>query len=215
MAEDKKSGDFNYKINDLKGDLKNIVKNGWEVSLHGGEETYVSLKQILEKKKNIEKLIGKKITGYRSHRLAFKTPKTWEVLSQADFKYDSTFGYADMVGFRNGMCHPFYPFNLKTNKKINILEIPLTVMDGTLFDYMKIDVNVSWKIIKQLIDVVEKNNGVISILWHNTTFVEPFEKWGDLYKKILDYCYKKNAWLTSGENIYQYYNKLNNSFWKK
>ena len=136
--------------------------------------------------------------------MKFKVPDTWELLSEAGFKYDTTFGYADCVGFRNGMCHPFKPFNLNTNKEIDILEISLTIMDCTLFDYMKQDMKGAWEVTKLLIDIVERYNGVITILWHNTYMIGENLK---IYEKILEYCYEKGAWMTSGEEIEKWWSK--------
>ena len=190
--------DFNFEVEDLEYELGNIADNGWEVGLHGGHNAYNNLDEIEDKKTRLEKVLGKKVVGYRNHFLKFKVPDTWELLSKAGFKYDTTFGYADMVGFRNGMCHPFKPFNLDTGMEIDILEIPLTIMDCTLFDYMKLDMKGAWEITKLLIDTVEKYKGVITILWHNTYMV------GDnlmFYEKILKYCYEKGAWMSSGEEI--------------
>ena len=196
--------DFNFKIEDLEHEIGNIADNGWEVGLHGGHEAYNKLDVIKEKKKRLEKVLGTKVIGYRNHYLKFKVPDTWELLSKAGFKYDTTFGYADMVGFRNGMCHPFKPFNLYLNKEIDIFEIPLTIMDCTLFDYMKLDMEGAWEVAKMLIDTVEKYNGVVTILWHNTFMA------GDnlmFYEKMLKYCYEKGAWMTSGKEIYEWWNK--------
>ena len=192
--------DFNFKVEDLEHEMGNIVDNGWEVGLHGGHEAYNNLDEIKEKKERLEKVLGKAVIGYRNHYLKFKVPDTWGLLSKAGFKYDTTFGYADCVGFRNGMCHPFKPFNLDTNMEIDILEIPLTIMDCTLFDYMKQDMNGAWDVTKLLIDTVERYNGVITILWHNTYMADENLKF---YEKILKYCYDKGAWMTSGEEIWK------------
>ncbi len=108
--------DFNFNVEDLDNELGYIIDNGWEVGLHGGHNSYNNLDDVREKKKRLEKVLGKKLIGYRNHYLKFKVPDTWIVLEKAGFKYDTTFGYADAVGFRNGMCHPFKPFNLHTNK---------------------------------------------------------------------------------------------------
>ncbi len=197
--------DFNFEVEDLEHEIGNITDNGWEVGLHGGHEAYNNLDEIKEKKKRLEKVLGKKVIGYRNHFLKFKVPDTWELLSKARFKYDATFGYADCVGFRSGMCHPFKPFNLNTNKEIDILEIPLTIMDCTLFDYMKLDMEGAWEITKLLIDTVEKYNGVITILWHNTHLVGENLRF---YEKILKYCYEKGGWMTSGEEILKWENKM-------
>ncbi len=204
LTLDEKDLDFNFNIEDLKYEIRYIIDNGWEVGLHGGHRAYNNLIEIKEKKQRLEKVLGKKVIGYRNHFLKFKVPDTWKLLSKAGFKYDTTFGYADMVGFRNGMCHPFKPFNLNTNKEIDILEIPLTIMDGMLFNYMKLDMEGAWKITKMLIDTVEKYNGVITILWHNTYMVGEMLKF---YEKILKYCSEKEAWMTSGKEICKWWDE--------
>ena len=205
--------DFNYRIEELKNELGNIVDNGWEVGLHGGHEAYNNLHEIREEKERLEKALGKKVIGYRNHSLRFRVPTTWEILRSAGFEYDATFCYMDMVGFRNGMCHPFKPFNLNTNKEIDILEIPLTIQDMTLGEtYMRLDVEKALEVTKSLIDIVEKYSGVITILWHNNhmfdenmsqtlTHDENFNK--QFYEKILKYSQEKNAWITSGEEIWK------------
>ncbi len=198
LAQNKEDLDFNFKVEEIEYEIAKISDGGWEVGLHGGHEAYKNLDQIKKEKNYLERVIGRKVTGYRNHYLKFKVPDTWEILSKAGFKYDTTFGYADCVGFRNGMCHPFKPFNLNTNKEIDILEIPLTIMDCTFYDYMRLDIKGAWDITKSLIDTVEKYNGVITILWHNTYMFGENLKF---YEKILKYCSEKGAWITSGEEI--------------
>lgn len=206
LADSRNKFNSNYSIESLKAELNSISKNGWEIGLHGSYDAYDNLDQIRKEKEKLEQILGKEIISYRNHYLRFKTPGTWELFAKAGFKYDTTFGYADMVGFRNGTCHPFKPFNLNTNKEINILEIPLTIMDGTLFDYMKLSIEGAWEITKLLIDRVEKYNGIITILWHNTSFDNIFRQGlKGFYEKILEYCYKKNAWMTNGKEIWEHY----------
>lgn len=205
LAPDKDAEDFSYPINNLENELGNIVDRGWEVGLHVSREAYDSLGKIKEEKSRLERVLNKKLIGCRNHFLQFKVPNTWKLLSEACFKYDTTFGYADIVGFRNGMCHPFRPFDLDTNENINILEIPLTVMDTSLFEkYMNFDVRNALDIIKLLIDSVRKYNGVITILWHNTHL---FGERLKLFERVLSYCQEKKAWITSGEEIYRFWSK--------
>ena len=206
LALDEGEEDFDYNIEDLRNEIAKAIGRGWEIGLHGGHTSYNNFNNIMKEKNKLEKVTGKNIIGYRNHYLRFLTPDTWEILNKAGFQYDVTFGYADCVGFRNGMCHPFKPYNLTTNKEINILEIPLAIMDTTLFGYMRLDNYEAWNTIKLLIDTVEKYNGVITILWHNTSMFEDNLK---MYEKILKYCKEKDAWMTSGENIYNLYKSMN------
>ena len=139
------------------------------------------------------------------HFLRFAVPHTWRLLAELGFKYDTTFGYPDMPGFRNGMCHPFKPYDLCMKKEIDILEIPLIVMDSSLF---KMPIGEAWMVIKGLIEITEKNKGIITILWHNSTFDEIFcGQWTKLYEKILQLLKERNAWMTSGEEVYNYWTK--------
>jgi len=195
--------DFNYKIEDLEEELRFISDNGWEVGLHGGYKSYNSFEDIMEKKHRLEKVLGKQVIGYRNHYLKFKVPDTWELLSKAGFKYDATFGYSDCAGFRNGMCHPFRPYNLNTEKEIDILELPLIIMDKTLLNFMHLDVKKAWELVKSLIDKVEQYNGVVTILWHNNISIEGENL--KYYEKFLEYVYSKKAWITSGEEIFNWW----------
>lgn len=201
---------YSYDINDLKEELREIDKHGCEVGLHGSHSAYDSYETLCIEKKRLEDVFGKEVVGYRNHFLRFKVPDTWENLARAGFLYDTTLGYADCVGFRNGMCHPFYPYNLNTGKSIDIIEIPLVVMDCTLFDtYMRLTKEDALSLILQLIDKVAELNGVFTLLWHNTYLIEgSWEK--EMYEKILSYCNEKNAWMTSGKEICEWY--LRNSY---
>ena len=197
----------NYDAVELKDELINIIDNSHEVGLHGGHQTYNDFNLMIREKVKLEEIVGKKIIGYRNHYLKFKIPDTWTLLYKAGFKYDTTLGYADSVGFRNGMCHPFKPFDLNSGKQSDILEIPLTIMDSTLLQYMHLNVEESWQICKKLIDTVRDLGGVVTILWHNSFFDEIYRRgWEKLYEKILKYCYGKNAWMTTGENIWKLIN---------
>lgn len=198
---------FRYDVEDISEEIRFISNNGWEIGLHGGYYSYNDFNEILKEKNRLEAILGHKIVGFRNHYLRFKVPDSWELLSKAGFKYDTTFGYSDAIGFRNGMCHPFRPYNRNENKEINLLEIPLVVMDVALFD-VATSVDDAWKYTKNLIDTVEEYNGIITFLWHNNVFDCPFRtKWGTLYEKILKYCYSKNAWMTSGEEIFNWWSR--------
>jgi hypothetical protein len=198
LSLNKGERDYNYPVEDLSDIFKYIKKNGSEIGLHGGHTAYNSFEKITEEKKKLENASGTTISGYRNHFLRFKTPETWTHLERADFSYDTTIGYPDMVGFRNGMCYPFNPYDLKNEKFINLLEIPLNVMDGTLTYYMNLDLKKSFDLCKILIDKVANVNGVFTLLWHNNRFE------GEMlifYENILKYCKEKEAWLTSGKEM--------------
>ena len=198
---------FRYNIEDLKDELGQIDERGWEVGLHGGYYAYNDFEEILREKQRLEQVLGRKVMGYRNHYLRFEVPGSWEKLEKAGFRYDTTLGYSERVGFRNGICHPFRPYNLNTDREVSILEIPLAIMDCTLFESVKTD-DEAWELAKRLIDSVAAYKGVLCLNWHSDVFNCPFkETWELMYKKILHYCYSRNAWMTSGEAICSWWNK--------
>lgn len=196
--------DYSYEIETLDAEFGTILDHGCEVGLHGGFSCCRNLDQLLMRKARLEAVIGRPVVGYRNHYLCFDVPSSWEILSQAGFLYDTTFGYHDCIGFRNGMCYPFYPFNLNCGREIDILEIPLVISDAVLFAYMRLDLDQAWTQIRALIDRVEEVNGVITILWHNKSMLGSTLT---LYCKILKYCSEHNAWMTSGHEIAEWWMK--------
>ncbi len=197
-----------YGLEEIMNELPALLTHDCEIGLHTGFFSFDDLRKIKGEKERLEKASGRTVVGARNHLYRFTLPRTWDVLSQAGFAYDSSFGYHDMIGFRNGMCHPFKPINLTKGETVDLLEIPPCVVDITLFSYMKCDAKEAWTHIKNLIDVVEALGGVMTVLWHNWTFSYPVsyaglfgKEWTKLYEKILKYGHEKNAWLTTGKNI--------------
>lgn len=194
---------FRYDIEDIGEEIGQIIDRGWEVGLHGGFYSYLDSNELKKEKHRIESLTKRDIIGFRNHYLRFKVPDSWHILNEIGIKYDTTLGYNDAIGFRNGMCHPFYPYDLILEKELDILEIPMIIMDSALFDayptYEK-----AWDTVKNLIDHVEQNRGVLTINWHSNNFNCKYkEKWTRMYHKLLEYCNRKNAALTSGEKIFE------------
>lgn len=204
LVLDPDNEDYAYDIEDLGPDLGMIVDEGHEVGLHGGHQTYKDPGDIRERKRRLERVLNEPIVGYRNHYLRIKVPDTWEYLSEAGFLYDSTMGFADCAGFRNGMCYPYRPFDLRNNQAMDIVEIPLAIMDKTLFYYMHLDLDRSWKLIRQIIESVKQCHGVLNVLWHNNCMSGDYLT---LYEKLLDCCSKEGAWMTSGREIYDWWSR--------
>lgn len=197
--------EFNYRIEELRNDVRYIVENGFEIGLHGGYDTFNNIDKVKEEKNRLEDICLREILGYRNHYLRFKIPDSWEMLKRAGFEYDSTIGYHNCVGFKNGMSHPFKPYNLNKDNFIDIFEIPLNVMDETLFSHMCLNLDSAWKIVKSLIDETEKSKGVLTLLWHNTNF---YGNMLEFYERILEYSKEKNAWITGCEDVWKFFIKF-------
>lgn len=199
LALEKQEWDFNYYIDQMAPYFAMIREAGGEIGLHGGHEAYNSREKIASERAKLEKACGEPIFGYRNHFLRFKTPQTWEHLASLGFVYDTTFGYADMIGYRNGMCYPFRPFDPRTNTFMDILELPLILMDCTFWKYMGLDMDQSFRLFRKIVDDVKAVNGVLTILWHNHSLKG---EEGVLFHRIIDYLVKdQEAWFSTSMEL--------------
>jgi len=185
----------NPKITEI---IKKLDDGGWEIGLHGSYRSYQDEKLLLEEKKGLERVLGMSIIGIRQHFLNLDIPRTWEMQKKIGFKYDTSFGYQDKIGFREDKIIPFKPFNG------DFLVFPLTAMDSTIFSNYNKD-KTRWKKISEVINIAEKKGGVISFLWHQRVFNEKeFPGWSKMYEKIIRECKEKDAWIVPCREVYKY-----------
>ena len=93
---------------------------------------------------------------------------TWQAYEFAGLNMDSTLTFAGHVGFRCGVCYPYTVYDVVNRKPLNVKEMPLIVMDGTLFEYMRLSQDEALEVCKKLSQRCRRYNGDFVFLWHNT-----------------------------------------------
>jgi peptidoglycan/xylan/chitin deacetylase (PgdA/CDA1 family) len=196
--------DYPYDLNNEKKNVMELRNLGFEIGLHGSYTSSSDSNALSDEKRNLEE-IGGKLLGIRQHYLKFEknTPTKQE---KAGFNYDSTLYYADALGFRGGLAHPFFLYHQSTGKMMNIMEIPPTIMDKTLLDYKNMDAEKALNDIEKIIKTVEKQSGLLTLLWHNEMFDDVgFPGWRKLYEEILTNLKDRGAWIVKAEDIYTWW----------
>ncbi len=192
-----------YKFDDKKvcKIIQLLHRNGWEIGLHGSYDSYKNENSLREEKKELEDVLGAEVIGIRQHYLNLEIPKTWRIQQRVGFLYDASFGFRDRVGFRDERYLPFHPFD------DSFLEIPLIIMDSALFlNYDSEDV--IWKECLSLIEKVEKQKGLLTVLWHQRVFNErEFPGWSVVYEKIIKECKRRNAYFGTCKDIFNLWMK--------
>lgn len=163
-----------YSLNDenILKVIRVLVDKNYEVGIHGTFLSYLNENELSRIKNKLEKASKIENVGIRQHYLRCEVPKTQKLQQKAGYLYDTTIGFAEHEGFRNSFCHPFKLYDFENDKMLDIWEIPLVVMDGTLFEYRGLDFKQAKKSIKNLSEEIKKFNGVLSVLWHNDYFDE-------------------------------------------
>ncbi|PSM52608.1 hypothetical protein CBLAS_0718 [Campylobacter blaseri] len=172
MAEGLTNFDNRYKTDDkIVVELFNKIKSrGHYIGIHPTYNAYNDKSQFKNEKKELEENFGVKISFGREHYLRFELPNTWQIWEDNEMQWDSTLGYADKEGFRCGVCYPYSVFNVLTQKKLNLKEKPLIVMDGSLKEQKNMNSTLMTEKILKLIKKTKKYNGEFVFLWHNSSF---------------------------------------------
>jgi peptidoglycan/xylan/chitin deacetylase (PgdA/CDA1 family) len=188
-----------YDITDIKDIVQKLLNNGNEIGLHGIDawhDTNLANHEL----KRITDITGQFEIGIRMHWLCFDeySPK---ILDEAGFRYDSTFGYNEAIGYRAGTSQVFRPLGAR-----NLLELPLHIQDMALFspNYEGLTETQAWERCKDLFDKVNRYGGIMTILWHMRSLA-PERLWEDFYVKILNELKKRNAWFATASQAVEWF----------
>ncbi|NFT71565.1 hypothetical protein FDF57_10315 [Clostridium botulinum] len=200
-----------YKISDYRiiKLINALEDNSCEVGYHYSFNSYNSISKRSKEKELLDKYVRNKDYGGRNHYLRFKVPESWSISEKVGLKYDTTLGYADIVGFRCGICYPYKVFDILENKKLCLWEIPLILMEGSLKgeEYMNLNPAEGAEVAKKFIGTVKRYKGVFTLLWHNSSFDrEGWAGWKKSYECIIKYIFLNNSRGLSGKEILAIFN---------
>jgi peptidoglycan/xylan/chitin deacetylase (PgdA/CDA1 family) len=162
--------------------IKYLDDNGWEIGLHGSYNSFSDEILLLKEKKIIEDVLEHKVIGIRQHYLNLNE-KTWDIQQNCGFKYDSSFGYNNKVGYRENKYIPFHPFGN------DFTVIPLVVMDDCYFAARD-----NWEEFLKLLDITEEKGGILVINWHQRNFNErEFPNHSHIYCNMIEEGMRRSA----------------------
>ena len=173
-----KNGDYNFGQPKVKRQYVVIKSFGNEMGIHkstmptGFEK---ECQKIPEAKSN------------RHHFLKIENPLDYLEMEKNGILSDSSIGFPYHPGFKNSFGMPYQPYNIERGEAYNVLEIPLQIMDGM---YNITDKSSSERAYRNIVSFIEsnKNNAVLSILWHNSEMTQFAYRWSfECYKKVLQY----------------------------
>ena len=168
--------------------VETIQSTGAEVGLHGSYTAADDATRLAEEKATLEALAGE-VKGHRYHYLRADPHRNLAQLAGLGFRYDTTLGFPDAVGFRAGIARPFRPWDFASDAPADLLEIPLAAMDATLAEerYLGLSARRAEPQLTVLLDWAAANGGAFAILWHPDRF-DPLTSggWDRLYSRLLD-----------------------------
>jgi hypothetical protein len=196
----KNSNDPKYGLSKLEDSLEYIKQNGCELALHTGIECYRG-DSIEESRKLFNRAGDFTMAGIRPHYLSASLPEYWRKAAELGFEYSSCLGFDDNIGFYRGIDLPFMPFDAGNNTALEIVEIPIAIMDcGLINDNYK---NMEESLVsgKKMIDRVKRAGGILVLDWHQRTMYNAdYPGWAEACFDLIDYARKQGAFLTTMED---------------
>ncbi len=197
---------YDHRSKPIATAIRELSSRGFEIGLHGSYDSFKDAPRLAEEKQRLEESAGHPILGIRQHFLRFAVPDSWLAQKEAGFAYDTTVGFAEQAGFRAGFSFPFFPYDLKRDEIIPLLELPLVVMDRTYSKYQSASNAEVAEGVKRILGVLKESGGLLTLLWH-THMADEFGFFGypELYDKILEHIQKEGFYVGSGEDIYRWW----------
>jgi hypothetical protein len=165
--------DPNYDISEIAPRLREAQLSGFSVGLHASYKSIVEGKTLAPETAALQQALGRKTVGNRQHWLRFDSHENlFQAVDRAKIAFDSSLGFANRVGFRNGASFAFPPYNFQDEKPYEFLEIPLAIMDGSLEATTRDSKENPQAVADEVLNASRRWSwGGISVLWHNP--IEP------------------------------------------
>jgi len=192
-----------YKLDEYQDLLQQLEREGWEIGVHG-IDAYFNQESARAELEAIRKLVLEKDKiGIRIHWLYHKGKETWKTLDDAGYTYDATFGWNDRVGFPDGRYGPFKPEGAK-----GLVVLPLNIQDGALLGewHQFLSNEEAWQQVEQVLTEAKEHKAVVTVLWHNNSFVAP-RYWGWLYEGIIKRAQEDGASICRAIDVVEMFNR--------
>jgi peptidoglycan/xylan/chitin deacetylase (PgdA/CDA1 family) len=168
--------------------VETLLAAGAEVGLHGSYLAAEDLERLARERALLAQLDGPLI-GQRYHYLRVDPHRNLAPLAGIGFRYDTSLGFPDALGFRAGIAHPFRPWDFERDRPADLVEVPLAVMDATLAEewYAGLSAADAKPRVLELLDLAAEHGGAFSLLWHPERFDGPSARgWDRLYFELIE-----------------------------
>lgn len=181
--------------------IRELVRNGHEVGLHG-IDAWADSEKGRRERHVIQEISGEETYGIRMHWLFF-SGNTGRVLEEAGFAYDSTLGYNDTIGFRQGTTQVFRLPGTEA-----VYELPLHIQDSAMFfpGRMGLGESKALELCVKLLDVLKSFGGVVTVNWHDRSLV-PERNWDEFYMELLQMLKRKRVWFATANQAVTWFKK--------
>jgi len=165
--------DPNYSLEQISSQLSDAEKKGFSTGVHGSYRSVMEDRTLRAETLALRQRTGTMPHAGRQHWLRFgDLQHLFAEISRAGLLCDSTLGFSEQIGFRNGASFAFPPYDFENARPHQFLEIPLVLMDkGLHIASRSLRKNPQELADKVLAESREYGWGGVAVLWHDP--IEP------------------------------------------
>jgi hypothetical protein len=166
--------------------LRELDQHG-KVGIHPSLSSNRHLFKLEQEYDGLCEVLNRDVTLSRQHFLKLAMPETYRNLLPLGITDDYSMGYASQPGFRAGIAIPFPFYDLVRNEVTSLIIHPVTIMDVTMKDYLRLNKVQSLEKIAAMIRTIRAVNGEFVSLWHNESLGDTgrWKGWREVYHEMI------------------------------
>jgi hypothetical protein len=142
------------------------------VGIHPSMASNHSFDNLRSEFSALSRVLDRNVTISRQHFLHLSMPLTYQSLIRLGINDDYSMGFASYPGFRAGIAMPYRFFDLTSNSETSLRVHPVSIMDVTMKDYLRLSTEECIQTISSIIKTIKSVNGEFVSLWHNESLGE-------------------------------------------
>ena len=117
---------------DMIAKLEKRIPPGWDIGMHYNYNTFLDKDRFGAQIEQLRNVVTAEIIAGRAHYLKFDPEKSFSFLHEYGIGMDESSGYADCIGYRNGIGGCFRAYDPIGKRAHDIFEVPMVLMDAVL-----------------------------------------------------------------------------------
>jgi len=158
----------------LAAQIRDLHARGWTIGLHQSFNAWSDPAAMRLEKERLEESLGAAVTSCRQHWLRFGWERTWRAQQEAGILLDTTLGFNDRPGFRNGAALEFHPWDPEAGGPLRLAALPMVLMDSHLYDYAELSEDARLREMRRWIDETSVVGGQMCVIWHQHALADDY-----------------------------------------
>ena len=173
-----------YDVLGLKKEFAAFKDGGWTIGLHQSTCAWCDASVMRAERLRVEETLGDSVEHCRQHWLRFSWNSTWRAQQEAGLSRDSTLGFNDRPGFRNGAALRINPWDFNNDCPMKIEAEPMVFMDSHFYDYGAFDSEARLVEMARWLDEIKFVHGQATVNWHTHTITTAYG-WEGGYRQLI------------------------------